>query len=111
MIFIWQGLGFLAIVVPFLVVLLVNIVVDQIYGTGYYSSHHIFAAGGLIVSAVVIWFLGMRLNNKKHDRILLDQVTGETVILKKKHTFFWIPLQYFSIVLIAFAVFFLMDKS
>ena len=104
MILIWQGLGFLAILIPFLLSLLAQAAVDSMYGANYYSTHHVFAFVALIVSSIIVWFVGAHLNNKQQGRVMIDKATGQEVVFKRRHTLFWIPMQWFSPVVAAFAL-------
>lgn len=54
MLLIWQGFGLLAIAVPMILILLVSLTVDQIYGEGFYSSHSIWITIALLISAVIL---------------------------------------------------------
>jgi len=105
MIFIWQGWGFLVFVIPIVLMILIQYIADAIYGAGYYSSNHICIFYALIISSIIIWFVGSRLNNKEQGRTMIDKATGQEEIFKRKHTAFWIPMQWFSPVLAAFAFF------
>lgn len=104
MIFFWQGLGFLALAIPFVILLLTNYVLDAIFGHGFYSSQNYSPLIAMTISAVIIWFVGRKLNTDKPERILIDQATGEKVILKKKHTFFFVPLQWWALIYIIFGL-------
>lgn len=49
-----------------------------------------------IVAVGANWWLGTRLNGRP-GRELVDPRTGERVILRPRHTLFWIPMQYYSV--------------
>lgn len=100
---VWQGAGFAGALVPIIFVLLGNYGLDKAFGDGYYSSHIWAPTAMLIASSIVVWWLGKRLENIP-GRELIDPQTQEKVILKEKHTIFWIPLHYFSFILAAFAI-------
>jgi len=104
MIFFWQGLGFLGVVIPVAVALLTNFLLDAIFGHGFYSSHNYSILIAMTVSALIVWFVGEKLNNSEQDRILIDQETGEKVILKNKHTFFFISLKWWALGYIIFGL-------
>jgi len=94
---IWQGLGFLAAIVPILIAVLFEIIFDGRFGKGYTEQHHWIWGVSMFVSAAVLWFLGTKLADP--GRQLIDPQTGQVVMLRKKHTLFWIPMQYFGIIL------------
>ncbi|MDP8100880.1 hypothetical protein [Phocoenobacter atlanticus] len=97
MFIIWQGFGFLAALLP----LLILVAVQFICGHTSFGPYIIDIAATL--SAIAVWLIGSKLNGGKGKK-LIDPETNETVILKKKHTLFWIPMQWFAIPLIGIAV-------
>ncbi|MGU3668120.1 hypothetical protein ACLBX9_28365 [Methylobacterium sp. A49B] len=56
-----------------------------------------------VVAAGFNWWLGTRLNNRP-GRELLDPRTGQTAILRPRHTLFWIPMQYYSVLMVLLGV-------
>ena len=58
---------------------------------------------GLLAAAVVNWFVGIRLNNRP-GRELIDAKTGERVVLRRRHSLFFVPMQWWSVPLAAGAV-------
>jgi hypothetical protein len=103
MIFIWQGYGFLGLLVPFLMSLITQMTSDSLYEKGFYTSHPIIPAIVLLISSALIWFLGVKLNSEP-GKLLIDPKTGQQFEFKKKHTIFWIPMQWFSAVIAAIAL-------
>jgi hypothetical protein len=95
---IWQGLGFLAALIPVLIAVLFEMIFDAKFGKGYTNQHHWIWGVSMLVSAPVLWFLGNKLTGP--GRELIDPKTGQVVTLRKKHTLFWIPMQYFGLLLI-----------
>lgn len=87
----WQGFGFLAFLVPFLVALVFNLALGP-----YWDTHRWPFFVAMLVAAPVVWFLGRFLNNRP-GRALLDPKTGQQVTLRKRHSLFWIPMQYWGI--------------
>jgi hypothetical protein len=47
--------------------------------------------------AAVVWLWAFKL--KKPGRVLIDPQNGETVRLTKKHTFFFIPMEYIALMM------------
>jgi hypothetical protein len=94
---IWQGLGFLAAIIPVLIAVLFEMIFDGKFGKGYTDRHHWIWGVSMLISAAVLWFLGTKLTDL--GRQLIDPQTGQVVTLRKKHTLFWIPMQYFGIIL------------
>lgn len=52
-----------------------------------------------IAAAILNWMLGTRLNNRP-GRELVDPRTDQVVVLRPRHTLFWIPMQYYSVLLL-----------
>ncbi|HUY41284.1 MAG TPA: hypothetical protein VMV82_06925 [Candidatus Dormibacteraeota bacterium] len=89
---IWRGWGILAavfVVVGFFVGAFVAGAVRAVPGLG--------GGVGVILSAVPIWLVGRRLNSGAGDRVLVDPSTGQHVVLQRRHTLFWIPMQWWAI--------------
>ncbi|MFL9923062.1 hypothetical protein PQR62_02205 [Herbaspirillum lusitanum] len=103
MIIIWQGFGFLGLLIPFLMSLIAQLATDSIYEKGFYSGHPLISVAVLFISAAVVWLVGVKLNSGP-SRLLVDPKTGQQFDFKKKHTMFWIPLQWFSTVVAALAL-------
>lgn len=66
-------------------------------------SGQVGIAIGLLAAAAANWWVGFRLNNRP-GRELVDPNTGGRVILKRRHTLFWLPMQYYSVLLLMVAV-------
>ena len=104
MIIIWQGLGFLAILIPFLISLIAEMVSDAMFGKGFYTGHQLLTAAAVLISSAVVWFLGVKLNSTP-GQVLVDPKTGQQFEFKKKHTIFWVPMQWFSTAIAAMALY------
>ena len=93
---VWTGAGGLVFVIA---------VVAAGIGAVLGGTHPAAGGGlGLIAGSVAIWFLGKRLNGPGSTRVLIDQKTGEQVVLRRKHTMFWIPMEYWAVFLGLLAV-------
>ena len=99
MFIVWQGLGFLGVVIPVGLIILVNLV----FGKGFSENTPYLTELILILSAISIWFVGKHLNGMP-GKELVDPKTNEVVVLKPRHSLFWIPLQWFSVVILAISV-------
>ena len=101
---IWSGLGIL--VVPIVIVCLV---LSMIF-TGRFSSdpdyfelHGWPMALGFLSAAISCWFLGRRLH-ASGSQTLIDPQTGAPVILRRRHTLFFIPMQWWGLILVLFSL-------
>ena len=101
---IWQGFGYLAIVIPFVVLLLMQVGVDGIAGKGYYTAHDWVQSLAVVIAALIVAAVGFYLN-RQPGKVLIDPETNQKVEFRRRHTFFWIPLEYWAIIILAFAGF------
>ena len=100
---IWSGLGILALVFAVLGAIGGAGLVNSTGGLGLGLPEDVGIALGLGVAAVVNWFVGVGLN-RRAGRELIDAQTGERVVLRRRHRLFWVPMQYWSVVMAVFAV-------
>ena len=66
------------------------------------QKHH--EAVGLLVAAVLCWFVGRRLY-RNGERVFVDKATGHEFAVKPSHTFMFIPMHYLGMLLVPFAVY------
>lgn len=86
---VWAGRGILSALV--LVVLLFSTFI--VFEDDFSVYHMEFS----FLSAVLFsWYFGNRWNN--NERIVVDEQTGERYSLKKVHSLFWIPMQYWGVI-------------
>ncbi len=100
---VWKGWGLLALLIPLGLSIGTGLCVDSYYGEKFYQNSTWMMPSIFIVSAVVVFWLGRKVNSQP-ARILIDPETNEEVKLKTIHSMFWIPLQYWSLILIGVAV-------
>ena len=103
---IWSGWGILVPVIAFTILLTTQAVADSLTGVdGYYSAHSALQIVALLAGAVALWFLGRYLNGKPGRR-LIDKETGQEFLFRRRHTFFWINMEYWGVALaaVAFAI-------
>jgi hypothetical protein len=77
------------------------------------GGEHFGGPVGLLLSGAALWFLGRKLNDPAKDRILFDPQTGEEVRSARRHTLFWIRMEYWGVlvVIIGVAAFFFPSSS
>lgn len=96
---VWRGWGILVVVIGFGALLLTQLAVDAVAGAGTYSRNaSLWAPVALLLAALIVWFVGRRFNGSE-GRVLRDVQTGDVVVLRSDHSFFWIQMQYWGIVL------------
>jgi len=100
---VWQGWGMLGAMIPMVLYLTDRFLFDQMYGRGYSDSHVWVSCLSLILGGVLVAILGMKFKTAP-GRELVDPNTGQRVVLRRKHTIFYIPLEIFGAILIVFGV-------
>lgn len=99
---IWRGIGWLVILIVFLVSLFGELLTEDIIfkDENYYQQHTWPFSLSLTFSAAIVWYLGKKVFPPT-ERKLIDQETGQEVIFKDSHDFFFIRMEYWGIILIA----------
>ena len=100
----WKGYGILAIVITVAIGALSSFIFSKIG-----STEDMGAAIGAVISAVVIWVVGTRLNAASKEKVMIDKQTGKEVILKSGHSLFFIKLQYWSFIIGGIGIIMLID--
>ena len=100
---VWSGLGWLSVVFAVLGVAGGVALVDSSGGLGVGLTENDGFAIGLAVAAVVNWLVGIGLN-RRPGREMVDAQTGERILLRRRHRLFWVPMQYWSVAMLVFAV-------
>jgi len=103
MLMIWSGLGILVPVLTFVVLLMTQAITDSFLGDGAYTAHGLPKLMALWCSAALMWLIGSALA-KRPGRVLFDPQTGQQVVFKRSHTFFFIHVEYWAYILIAFGI-------
>lgn len=101
---VWQGLGFLVVVFAILAFIGVQYALDAIFGTGFYAETAWAKVLAGVLAAILIGVVGYKLNNKE-GKIVIDPDTNQEIRLVKKHTLFWIPMQYWAPLSIVISVY------
>ena len=99
---IWEGHGYLAALIPIIILLLYTAIGPVFTGSEDFSSLGVIFC--LAFSSYLLWIIGKRLNRNNRRR-LIDPETNEEVILKSNHSLFFIKIQYWGLMLGIFTVF------
>ncbi len=111
MIFVWSGLGFLVVPIVFITSMAVTLVLEKLLGVIGHGEWLTTAIGfGILAGAAANWFIGSKLNSKP-PRELIDPKTHETVLIYKRHKFFWVPMQYWSVPVVAISLLVLFSQK
>lgn len=105
---IWRGWGILVPIIPVALWVLIPESFKAAMSDAAYSEYFKFiSAFSIFLGALAIWFLGRKLNGTK-GRTLVDESTGETVVLKANHSLFFINMEYwaFPVALFVFVILF-----
>jgi len=107
---IWKGLGIIAVILPIIFMFIVQMITNMLFGDGFYKDSSWTLSLVLFLSAVSVYLIGIKLNNKI-GQIVIDKETGQEIELKNTHSLFWIPLQYWGFILFGIGAFVLISKS
>lgn len=94
---IWSGFGFLVLIIAAIVFIATQYIIDATMGPGSYQSviWSIPLAG--IIAGAAIYAIGNMFNSKP-GKVLIDPETNQPVELKRNHTLFWIPMQFWGLI-------------
>lgn len=100
---VWHGRGILIVLV---------LIASMFLGVSIFPNVADYAlAFAGIVSAVFSWFAGIAWNTK-NDRLVIDSETGQKILIKGGgHKLFWIPMQYWGIILTILSIIILFRRS
>ena len=100
---IWKGWGILGVLIPVLLSISVDATTDSMLGVNMYKNSTWAMPLVLALSAIIVYFVGYKLNNKP-GKIVIDPENNERIELKTVHSIFWIPLQYWAGIILAFSI-------
>jgi len=103
-IFHWQGKGYFGLLIPVAIGLAADLGVDRVMGNGWYQANSWAPSVTLTISAIFVWIVGNKLNSQS-ERVAFESDAGAVVSRKKVHTLFWMPVEWFSLVLLGIAAF------
>jgi hypothetical protein len=96
---IWRGWGIIAAVLLFGGLLAAQLVVDAVAGDGTYEANSLVFGGiGVAVGGVATYALATWLERRNPPRTLVDQSTGEQVVLKQQNDLFFIPMKHWGLI-------------
>jgi hypothetical protein len=101
---IWRGYGFLVVLIALLVVLCANFLADHFGGDRYWESHSFPLGSALIVAGGLIWVIDSLLYGRP-ARTLIDEKTGERLVLVPRHDLFFLRMKWWAIIVLGFGVF------
>ncbi len=100
---IWSGKGILVPLILFIPLL----ALAKLLPTQYADSSFVLS---FLLGGVACWVLGKRWN-KQAEKIFLDVETGQRVKFSRRHTLFWIPMQYWGAIFLFLSALLLIQDS
>ena len=104
---IWTRWGLGILILSIFIAMIPDIILQVIMAGKYtegmltsYSSTPLM----FFIAGVIMFFIGRKLNNPSNDKELIDNQTGETYLLKKRHTVFFLNVEYFGILFIIIGI-------
>ncbi|MDJ0814055.1 MAG: hypothetical protein QNJ23_10010 [Woeseiaceae bacterium] len=100
MLIVWRGLGWLVPVIVMAALILSQASVDAVYGDGFYTANAWPKQAAFVAAALAVGVLGFFLNYKLR-KVLINEETGEAVGKAPSHTLFFIPVEYWAVIVLA----------
>src|SRR5690242_3530938 len=101
---IWRGFGFLVVVIGIGAVVIADAICNLATGNGEFAKAHNWPRClALLLAAVAVYLIGRHLNHKP-GRAVIDKATGREIILKRTHSLFFIPMEYWAFAFAAISV-------
>jgi hypothetical protein len=104
---IWQGFGFLVAVVGIGILALTEYAVRAITNNDFYfPSHGWPKLVGLWLAAAAVYGLA-RYFDSRPGKVVIEKATGREFVLRKRHSLFFVPMKYWTYILLVLGVVFL----
>lgn len=101
---IWKGWGFLVAVIVFFTSLVAEIISESVTSNeDYYQEHSFPLSLALLLSGIISGLLGKWLNTRNAD-VFIEIDTGKEIVVKNNHSLFFIPMEYWGMILVVSAV-------
>ncbi len=105
---IWTGWGFFALIIAILPPIAFESALNAVFGPNYYQSHMLPKVASWLVAAVTLWLAGAWLAARP-GRAVIDKESGQEMVLRPSHTLFWIPVRFWALPVLAFALWVVSD--
>ena len=96
MIIVWRGWGILALLIWIACLGVSQLLTDEILGKGFYTAHMWPKILASAIPVPFIWLKGRALNGAPSSE--------ERQLFGPRHTFFWIAMEYWGIILFIFGI-------
>ena len=100
---VWKGWGILALIIPLVLSIGIGAGLDANYGKDFYINSTWAMPMVFAVSSFIVLIIGKEVNNKP-GKILIDPENNKEVEIKTIHSMFWIPLQYWGLIILVISI-------
>jgi hypothetical protein len=108
---VWRGYGILVLVFTIVGYALGRVGAEQIWGRPLPQNYRGGAELiGMLLAAAIVYGLHRLIEARQLPRAFVDKATGEEVIVKPKHDFFFIPLKAWPYILALLGIWFYFQK-
>jgi hypothetical protein len=111
MIIFWKGLGFLVVFFVILAGIAASLLANHFTGDPHYAeSHHWVMGAAFLAAGVASFIVGIKANSNP-GRVLIDPRTRQRVVLRRRHTLFFINMEYWAVVVAIFGIVVIFDPQ
>ncbi|MFT3882586.1 MAG: hypothetical protein QM703_23400 [Gemmatales bacterium] len=114
MIIFWSGFGFLVPLITIICFVITQATVNAMVGEKHYEANAWPKMAAAIFSAILVGLFGYIFNRTSSKRTVIRPETGERYVITVPngggHTFFFIPMEYWSVILVILGVALLFAK-
>ncbi|WP_438482531.1 hypothetical protein [Oleiharenicola lentus] len=101
---IWQGFGFIVPVVGIASTVVTQVLVNAVAQDRFYYQTHLWPQlAGIWFTALLIYGLARRLDSRPGN-VVVEKDTGQEIVVKPRHSFFFIPMKYWAAVIAVYGV-------
>jgi hypothetical protein len=104
MLIVWSGAGIVVPIMAVITLCITQFATDAAFGEGFYTAHGIPKLLALWITAALTWLLATALAKQK-GRPHYNSRTGQMVMVKTRHSLFFIPVEYWAYILFGFGIF------
>ena len=96
---IWNGLGFVIIIIAVACLLLGNLILGAAW-----STNSMAQGGALLITAALTFLFDKIVLAKRVDKTLMNKETGEDVTIRRDDSLFFVPFRFWPLILAGLAV-------
>ena len=108
---IWRGYGIMVVVFAFVGLIAGKAFAENVWGTPVPVDKRQWGELlGMLLAAALVYGFHLLTQRPSEKRVIIDKRTGREEVLEKKHDLFFIPMKYWSIILVVLGVMFFFQK-